>query len=90
MDLLEDIGRSYRTGVKVESDEDEAAMMVFAVFADVLPLHGSHIGTKGERPVLGAGASATTADHGVKDQTVEVADFGRVANPAEGCGRDRR
>jgi hypothetical protein len=49
MDLLEDIGRSYRTGVNVESNEDEAAVMMLAVFADVLALHGSHIGTKGER-----------------------------------------
>jgi len=43
MNLLNDIGRSYRTGVDVESDEHEGTMMVVAIFANVFALHGSHV-----------------------------------------------
>jgi len=43
MNLLNDIGRSYRTGVDVESDEHEGTMMVVAIFPNVFALHGSHV-----------------------------------------------
>lgn len=46
VNLLDDIGRSYRTGVDVESDKHEGTMMVFTVFANVFALHGSHVSAK--------------------------------------------
>lgn len=46
MNLLDDVGRSYRTGVDVESDKHEGTIMVFTVFANVFALHGSHVSAK--------------------------------------------
>lgn len=88
MHPLENI-RSCRTGVNVESNKDEAAVRMLVVFPDVLALHGAHIGTKGERTILGDTAGASTADHGVEDQTVEVTDLGRIVR-AERYRRDSR
>lgn len=79
VNLLKDIGRSYRTGVDVESDKHEGAMMVFTVFANVFALHGSHVSAKRECP-SNTGSRSATSDHGVSDQTVEVADLGRITD----------
>ena len=79
MNLLEDIGRSYRTGVEVESDKHEGTMMVVAIFSNVFALHGSHVSAKRERS-SNTGSSSATSDHGVGNQTVEVADLGRITD----------
>ena len=81
VDLLGDIGRSSRTGVDVQSDEHERPVMVFAVLADILALHGAHIGSKRKRagPVMSregdAHPSAAAPDHRIEDQTIEVPDL---------------
>ena len=81
VDLLGDIGRSSRTGVDVQSNEHERPVVVFAVLADILALHGAHIGSKRKRagPVMSregdAHPSAAAPDHRIEDQTIEVPDL---------------
>jgi hypothetical protein len=79
MNLLGNIGRSYWTGVDVESDEHEGTVMVVAVFANVLALHRSHVSAKGQCP-SNTGSGSATSDHGVGNQAVEVADLGWITD----------
>jgi hypothetical protein len=74
MYLLGQVRRSDRTGVDVKSNKDERAVMVIAVFTDVLTLHESHVCAI--RQLLGeTGARASASNLCVTDHTVEVGDL---------------
>jgi hypothetical protein len=81
VDLLGDIGRSNRTGVDVHSNEHERPVVVLSVLADILALHGAHVGSKRKRAgrVMSregdAYPSAAAPDHRIEDQTIEVPDL---------------
>jgi hypothetical protein len=69
VNLLDQVCRSDRTGVKVQSNEHERAVMVLPVFAYVLTLHESHVGTKRQR-LTETGSCAAPANLGVADETI--------------------
>jgi hypothetical protein len=79
-----EIVRVELTLVNVESNEHERSVVVFTIFADVLPAHGAHVSPKRERPRFGIVCERDTAsgakapNHGIDDQTVKVADLRRV------------
>jgi len=81
VDLQGDIGRSSRTGVDVQSDEHERPVVVFAVLADILALHGAHVRSKRKRAgrVMSregdARPNAPAPDHRIEDQAIEVPDL---------------
>ena len=76
-----EIVRVELTLVNVESNEHERAVVVLAVFADVLAPHGAHVSAKRKRPRFGvvcerdAASGPKTSNHGVENQTVKVADL---------------
>jgi hypothetical protein len=71
MNLLGQVCRSDRTGVNVQSDENESALMMLVVFAHKLTLHESHVSAKSER--LGeSGPCARPTDLGIADGAIEV------------------
>jgi len=74
MNLLRQVCRSDRTGVDVQSDEDEGAVMIVAVFAHVPTSHVSHVRAKIER-LSESGSGARPTNLGIADDTIKVSDL---------------
>src|SRR5579862_772017 len=79
VDLLQQTGRSDRTGVKVHSNENKRAVVMLAIFSYKLALHETHVGLKRQRGAE-ASAVALTEDMDPADEAVEIGDLRRVIN----------
>ena len=74
MNLLRQVCRSDRTGVDVQSNEDESTLMMVAVFAHILTLHESHISAKSER-LSEPRPCACPTDLSIADDAIKVGNF---------------
>jgi hypothetical protein len=71
MNLLWQVRRSDRTGVNVQSNENESTLMMRVAFAHKLTLHESHISAKSER-LSESGPCACPTDLGIANDAVEI------------------
>src|ERR1700730_8549754 len=86
VDLLRDVGRSGRTGVEVESNKGEGALMLVAVRPDELALTEPHVRPEGERRGRAGHRvypGATAVDVRQTDKPVEVGNLRRIVDIGE-------
>src|SRR5215471_7199403 len=74
VDLLQQIVRSNWTGIKVQSDEAEGAVMVAAILADVFPHHKTHVGSERERRCE-SHADPGAMNARIPDESIEIGDL---------------
>ena len=86
VNLLRNAGRSDRTGIKVQSDENECPMVELAICANKFSLAESHIGLVSEVhrfARISVGSSTASSDVREANKSVEIGYLGRVTDVTE-------